>query len=111
MSDLEEIEKELEILLKNIDDIKLDDRLPAIMGIIKKKIEWNPEEFLLTYGDFSDIMSNAKNAYPRATIPMYLSKRPIDNTEVVYIMMMEAFIGFLNRKKIIKRLVKIDQGR
>lgn len=111
MSDLEEMEKELEILLKRIGDIKESDRLSAIMNIIKKKIEWNPEEFLLTYGDFSDIMSNAKNSYPKATIPMYISKRLVDNTEVSYIMMMEAFVSFLNRKKIIKRLIKIDQGR
>lgn len=111
MSDPAQIEQELREFLEIEDNIRKGERLTYLMAIINKHFAMDKVEHMIIDYDLTDIISGAKSAYPKATMPMYISKREFGNVEFNYVLVLESFIGYLNKNKLLKRLVKFDYRR
>lgn len=108
MANPEQIEQELRDFLANEDTIRKSDRIHALMAIFNKHFGLDKIDHIASRYDLEQCIDNAKTAWPKATMPMYISKREITGQDVNYLLILEAFIGYLNKNKLLKKLVKFD---
>jgi hypothetical protein len=111
MSDPKQIEQELRIFLANEDNIAKSDRLEYLMAIVNKQFALDKIDHLVIYYDLNDIIGRAKTAYAKTSLPMNISKHDVRDQEANYVLVLETFIGYLNKHKVLKRLVKFDHRR
>lgn len=111
MSDPAQIEQELREFLENEDNLRKADRLAYLMAIVNKHFAIDKIDHTMINYDFNEVVNNAKSAFAKTTMPIYISKKEISSYDVNYILVLEAFIGYLNKNKLLKRLVKLDYGR
>ena len=111
MADAKQIEQELRDFLEREDNMRKSDRLAGLMAIVNKHFELDKIDHMVNKYDLDSIISYAKSSYAKTTMPMHVSHKEVHSTEMNYVLIMEAFIGYLNRNKLLKRLVKFDYGR
>lgn len=111
MANLETIETELREYLNEAEHLSRQDRYTHLKAIFDKHYAMEKTEHLLTMGDFHEIISYAKSQFANQTLPAQVSKREIYPSEAPHLLMIEAVIGYLNKHKILKKLVKIDYTR
>jgi hypothetical protein len=111
MADPKQIEQEIIAFLAMEDSIRKSDRLPYLMAIINKHYAIDKLDHMMNHYDLDSIISYAKSSFAQTKMPMYLSKKEVHGTELNYVLIIEAFVGYLNRNKLLKRLVKFDYGR
>lgn len=111
MADPKQIEQELKEFLEKDDNMRKSDRLNGIMVIINKHFELDKIDHMINYYDLGQIISYAKSEYPKATMPIFINRKEVHQTEVNFVLIMEAFVSYLNRNKLLKRLVKFDYRR
>lgn len=111
MSDPRQIEQELREFLAKEDNMCQRDKLPALMLIINKHFGLDSLDHMVNNYDFERIISDAKSAFATTTMPVFLSKRDKHSSDVNYLLVMEAFVSYLNKHSILKRLVKFDRRR
>lgn len=111
MADPKQIEQELIEFLAMEDRIRKSDRLPYLMAIINKHYAVDQIDHMVIHYDLDQIISYAKSSFAQAKMPMYISRKEVNGVELNYVLIMEAFVGYLNRNKLLKRLVKFDYGR
>jgi hypothetical protein len=111
MADPKQIEEELRQFLAIEDSIRKADRLSYLMAIINKHYALDQIEHVISKHDFDSMLSYAKTIWPTTVLPMEISKKDVTSQEANYVLMMEALLGYLNNKKILKRLVKFDYTR
>lgn len=108
---MEMIEAELRRYLEDAPNLSRDDRFIHLMAIFKKHFEMEKTEHLLTMGDFHEIVSYAKSSYARTTMPIKITKREVYTSEVNLVLMIEAIIAYMNKSKVLNKVVKIDYTR
>lgn len=111
MADPRQIEQELREFLEMEDHIRKSEKLQYLMAIMNKHFELDKIDHMVTHWDFDQLMSGAKTVYANTTLPMSISCKEIHDSEVKHILMLETFIGYLNKHKLLKRLVKFDHRR
>lgn len=111
MANPEQIEQELKEYLQIEENLRGADKLSYLMAIVNKHFAIDKIDHTIDYHDLQNSINNAKGNYARATMPMYISRREVHQQEVNYVLVLEAFIGYLNKNKLLKRLVKFDYGR
>jgi hypothetical protein len=108
MSDLEQIEQEILTYLDIEKNLRKEDRLKYLMNIVKKHDDVNKMEHIADYYDVMNMISYAKGEFASARIPMKISKKEVQSQEAVYVLMLESFVCYLNKNKILRRLVRFD---
>jgi CMP-N-acetylneuraminic acid synthetase len=111
MADPQQIEQELRDFLSMEDNIRKSDRLAALMAIINKHFELDKIDHIVIHYDLEQIISHAKSSFATMTLPVVISRKQVHETEVRFILLMESFAGYLNKNKLLKRLVKFDYRR
>lgn len=108
MADPKQIEQELLDFLDKESSIRKSDRIVYLMAIIEKHFALDKINFMVDYSDIQELISSAKSKYATAKMPVKISHKEISNAETNYILVIDAFIGFLNKNKLLKRLVKFN---
>ena len=108
MANTETIEQELRQYIEDSANLTRQDRYTHLKAIFDKHFAMEKTDHLLTMGDFQQIISYAKSQFVQIPLPAEVSKRDVYPSEVPHLMMIEAVISYLNRSKLLKKLVKID---
>lgn len=108
MANPEQIEQEMREFLAMEDSISKGDRLSYLMVIVNKHFALDQISHVVMKHDFDQMISNAKGEWASAKMPIRISKRDVGSMDVNYVLVMEALIGYLNRNKLLKKLVKFD---
>jgi hypothetical protein len=108
MSNTETIEKELRQYIEDSANLTSQDRYVYLKAIFDKHFAMEKTEHILTMNDFQSIISYAKSQFVQITLPAEVSKRDVYPSEVPHLMIIESVISYLNKLKILKKLVKID---
>ena len=111
MANMEQIERELIQYIDDSPNLSREDRLLHLKAIFSKHFDMEEAEHQLTINDFHEIIGFAKNHYLQTVLPMKISRREIYPSEVPQVMMIEAIIMYLNKFKLLRRLVRIDYNR
>jgi len=111
MSDPAQIEQELRAFLEIEDNIRKSDRLPYLMAIINKHFGTDRIDHMITYHEFTGMLSVAKTVFATTKMPLNISNKEVSGVEFNYILMMDALIGYLNKNRLLKKLVKFDYRR
>jgi hypothetical protein len=111
MADPKQIEQELRDFLQQEDHIRPSDRLTYLMAIVNKHFDLDKIDYMVDHYDLQSIMSLAKSSYPTYTMPVFISKKEVHHSEVNYVLIIEAFVTYLNRNNLLKRLVRFDHTR
>jgi hypothetical protein len=108
MSSLEQVEQELREYLDKEPNLRRQDKLVYLRAIFDKHLTLSKLEHELNYFDFHEILCGAKIAYSNLRLPMRISRKPIDGSEVPNVAMIESVMSYLNKHSLLKRLVRIE---
>lgn len=108
MADPAEIERELRDYLEKEGNMRHADKLPYLMLIINKHFGLDKIDHIMDYYDLDRVIGGAKSVYAQTSMPMKISKRELTPQETNYVLVLESFVGYLNNKKLLKRLIKLD---
>lgn len=111
MANMEQIESELRQYIEDSPNLSHADRFTHLMAIYRKHFDMEKTEHQLTMGDFHEIVSYAKSHYSKAILPMRISKREVYASDVPHVLMIEAVVSYLNKFKLLKRLVRVDHTK
>lgn len=111
MADAKQIETEMRAFLEGVDNMRRADILTGVMAIVNKHFEVDKIDHMVNHYDLTLIISNAKANFAGTTMPMSISRREVHNSEIPHVLLFEAIVGYLNRNKLLKRLVKMDYRR
>lgn len=108
MADREQIETEIRQYLTAAQNLSNEGRVTHLMAIFDKHFAMESAEHQLTFKDFHEIIGYAKGQYNYMIMPMRISDKEIYSEELPHTMMIEAVITYLNKFKLLRRLVRID---
>jgi hypothetical protein len=108
MSDAQQIESDLRDYLDKEPNLSRVDRFKYLEAIFHKHLELNKLEHLITYKDLFVLFSEATTIMTKIRFPVRITGKELETKESVHIAIMEAFILYLNRMKLLKKLVKFD---
>lgn len=108
MSDPEQIEKDLREYLDKEPNLSRADRLTYLKTIFHKYLEINKLEHIVTYKDLFIIFSEARTHYVKMKTPVHVSKKTLEPSEAVHVAAFEAFLLYLGRTKLLRKIVKFD---
>lgn len=108
MSDPDQIEKDLREYLAKEPNLTREDRITYLKTIFHKHLEITKLEHLVPHKDLFLIFAESRKQYLSLKAPTYVSKKILDHQETVYVAVLESFILYLNRSKLLKKLVKFD---
>ena len=108
MSDPQQLEREIREYLEKEPNLRREDRLAYLKAIFNKHFEFNKLEHCVNTYDLNEIISGAKNNYSNKRVPVRITKRQVDSSELPHLAIIESFIGYLNRNHLLKKLVKFD---
>lgn len=106
MADPNEIERELRDYLEKEEHMRHADKLPYLMLIVNKHFGLDKFDHIMDYHDLDMTISNAKGVYAQTSMPMNISGKELSPSQTNYVLVLEAFVSYLNGKKLLKRLVK-----
>lgn len=108
MSDPQQIDKDLKDYLSQEHNMRREDRLIYLRAIFDKHFTLRQLDHMITAPDLLEIISTSKGGYSTQKVPMFISKRRMDHNEITHIAVLEAFISYLNRMNLLKKLVNFD---
>jgi hypothetical protein len=108
MADPQEIEREIRGYLEKEHNMRDSDKLDYLMAIMNKHFGLDKIDHMVNYFDFDHTVLNAKSVYAQTSMPMNLSGRELNPSQTNYVLVLEAFVGYLNKNKLLKKLVKFD---
>lgn len=108
MSDPQEIDRELREYLEKEPNLRRDDRLAYLKLIFHKHLEVNKMEHVLNSKDLFDIVSGAKSEYSNFQLPIKVSNKQVESSELANVAMIESTLSYLSRTNLLKRLVKFE---
>jgi hypothetical protein len=108
MSDPQQIEHDLREYLKKEPNMERAARLEHLKIIFEKHLELSKLDHLVTYKDVFNIFSEARNYLIKTKFPVFIGKKQLETSETTHVAIMEAFILYLNRMQLLKKLVKFD---
>src|SRR5271166_4465800 len=106
MADPRQIEQELREYIQKEPHLRREDRLKYLMTIFDKHFAINGFDHLINAHDFHEIVSTAKSGFSAMKLPVNLSRKEVDGHDLPKILMIESFVGYLNKNKLLNRLVK-----
>ena len=108
MSDPQQIEKDLREYLEQEANLSKADKLKFLQTIFHKHLEINNLEHLVNYKDVFHIFQDARMYMVKTRFPVRITRKELETSEVAHIAIMEAFVLYLNRMHLLKKLVKFD---
>lgn len=66
------------------------------------------EEHLIKFKDLEEILNYAKYLFPITKLPINVSNKTLDASEVNRVLLLEAILVHLNKNDLLKKIVKID---
>jgi hypothetical protein len=108
MANPEEIERELREYLEKESNMRHADKLPYLMTIVNKHFGLDKIDHIVNYYDLDQTISGAKSVYASTSMPMNISGRELTPAQTNYVLVLEAFMAYLNRNKLLKRLIKFE---
>lgn len=108
MSNPDQLDRELREYLEKEPNLRRDERLIVLRGIVNKHLEFNKLEHVITSSDLFNIVSESKVQYTKFRLPMKITKRQVDSSDLPHVAMIESALSYLNRMNLLKRLVKFD---
>jgi hypothetical protein len=111
MADPNQVENEFRMYLEIEPNLNREDRLVYLKSIANRHFGLDNLDHVITYGNFADLIGEAKKEYPKTSFPVTISRKEISSTEINYMLVLEAFASYLNRMKLLKKLVKFERTR
>jgi len=108
MSDPHQLDRELREYLEKEPNLRREDRLLYLNSIFNKHFELMRLEHVVNSSDFFEIVSNAKNNFTKLKLPVRITNRQADSGELIHIALIESFLSYLNKMKLVKKLIKFD---
>lgn len=108
MSDPQQLDRDLREYLEKEPNLRREDRLNYLKIMMNKHLEINKLEHVVNSADLFEIVSRAKNNYTRQSVPVRITRKQVESSELTHIAIIESFISYLNKMNLIKRLVKFD---
>src|ERR1035437_836754 len=103
---IEIIEQELRQYVGIEPTLRREERLQYLMVIFNKHFELEKLEHSINYQDFASVVSLAVAAYPKSVQPFRISGKEVHQSESNHVLIMEAFVSYLNKNKLLRRLVR-----
>jgi hypothetical protein len=108
MSDPQRLEQELREYMEKEPNLRREDRLHYLRAILNKHLEFNKLEHVITRLDLHEITSNAKTNFSNLRLPMIISQKEIESSDLIAVSVVEAVISYLNKNNLLKKLAKFD---
>lgn len=108
MSDSEILDRELREYLEKEPNLSRADRISYLKAIFDKQLGITKLDHMVNASDLFYIISDAKTQYTKQNSGLSVTKKRLDNSELVNVAIMESFISYLNRMGLTKKLVKFD---
>jgi hypothetical protein len=108
MSDPQQIERDLREFFEIEGNLKKEDRLNYLRTIFDKHLTLRKLDHMVNYGDLQEIISQSKRAYGNITLPAHITGKRVDTSQLPTLAMLEAFVGYLNKNHLLKKLTKLD---
>lgn len=108
MADPQEVEREIREYLNKESNMRDSDKLDYLMTIMNKHFGLDKIDHIVNYYDFDHTVNGAKSVYASTSMPMNISGRELTPQQTNYVLVLEAFVGYLNRNKLLKKLVKFE---
>lgn len=108
MSDPNEVERDLREYLEKEKNLHRQDKLEYLRLLFDRHFQMKKLDHLITKNDLFGIISGAKSEYNNISLPLHISGRKVDTSELTAIAMIEAVVSYLNKNHLLKRLPKLD---
>jgi hypothetical protein len=108
MSDSSQLERDLREYLEKEPNLNRADRLAYLQSTFSKHLEMTKMDHVVNYKDLFNIFSVARSHIVNSKMPVFITKKKLETSEAVHVAVMEAFISYLNKNEILKKLVKFD---
>lgn len=108
MSNPDQLDRELREYLEKEPNLRRDERILMLRGIVNKHLEFNKLEHLINGSDLFNIVGNSKVEYSKFRLPMRISKLQVDNSDLPHVAMIESVLSYLNKNHLLKKLVKLE---
>lgn len=108
MSDPQQLDRELREYLEKEPNLRREDRLIFLKSIFHKHLEFTKLDHVVNNRDLFDIISTAKSEYSKLNLPLHISKKRVEATDLAHVAMITSIVGYLNRMSLLKKTVKFD---
>ena len=108
MSNPEQLERELREYLEKEPNLGRNERFIYLKAIVDKHLEFGKLEHVVNSNDFINIINDSKVKYGGLKLPMKISRIRVDSSDLPHVAMIEAFVSYLNRMHLLKKLVKFE---
>lgn len=108
MSDSSQLERDLREYLEKEPNLNRADRLAYLKSTFAKHLEMTKLDHVVNYRDLFNIFSVARSHMVNGKMPVFITKKKLETPEAAHVAIMEAFISYLNKNEILKKLVKFD---
>lgn len=108
MADPNAIERDLREYLEKEKNLHRQDKLEYLRKLFAKHFALDELSFLVTKNDLFHIMSSAKSEYTKLSLPLFISGRAVDSSELSSVAMIEALVSFLNKNHLLNRRPVVD---
>lgn len=100
----EMIEKDINEFLNIQQGMDNNSKRDLLKSIFDKHIILTESPLEIDYHDTMNILGQASNIYAEMPMPVIISKKHLDSTQVIKFCVLESFVRFLNNKGALKRL-------
>jgi CMP-N-acetylneuraminic acid synthetase len=108
MSEFESIERDLREYLEKEPNLRRADRLSYLTAIFHRYMEFNKLDHVVNSSDYTSILGHAKKYYVGLKFPVRISRKELEQNDALHICTFEAFINYLNKNNLLRKLVKFD---
>lgn len=105
------IEQEIRHYVEKETNLRREERVQYLMAIYRKHFTIDSLEHSIDYHDFMAVVGQAVAAYPKSVQPFRISGKEVHSTDSNHVLIIEAFVSYLNRHAILRRLVKFNFTR
>lgn len=108
MSNKEKVDLDLREYLLKAENMRNEDKMNHLRALFDKYFTFRLTEHYVTKHDLYQLISDAKSQYVNLPLNPEISGKRVDKTDLTSIAVMEAFILYLNKNNLLKKLVKFD---
>lgn len=108
MSDPHQLDREIREYVEKEPNLRREDRVKYLKAIFEKHFEFNRLEHVVNVRDLDDIISGAKQKYVALNLPLHITRRRIDSSELPHVAMIESIISYFHKNHLLKKSVKFD---
>lgn len=108
MSDSDQLERDLREYLEKEPNLTRQDRLSFLKATFEKHMGMTKLDHVVNYKDLFNIFSEARGHIVKNKMPVFIGKKKLETSEATHVAVMEAFILYLNRMQLAKKIIKFD---